>query len=151
MSSFTKEFADHVSVIVTNCLVFTPDDLSKGVPHAYYHTTNRIWDTGAEITVICPEIAEALGLKEIGTGQIGGIGGEDHEIWVAKVHLGLPSSETVENLKVYVDDIPDHDMIIGMDVMKEMDIAITNANGRTKFTYERPSTRNLDFSKNHNA
>jgi hypothetical protein len=42
-------------------------------------------------------------------------------------------------------------MIIGMDVMKEMDIAITNANGRTKFTYERPSTRNLDFSKNHNA
>ena len=69
MSSFTKEFADHVSVIVTNCLVFAPDDLSKGVPHAYYHTTNCIWDTGAEITVICPEIAEALGLKEISPWQ----------------------------------------------------------------------------------
>lgn len=37
MGSFTKEFADNMSAIVTNCLVFTPDDLSKGIP--IYQTT----------------------------------------------------------------------------------------------------------------
>lgn len=147
MGSFTKEFADNMSAIVTNCLVFTPDDLSKGVPRSYYYSTNCIWDTGAEITVICPEIARVLGLEEIGRAQIGGIGGTNHESWYAKVHLGLPSEETFEDLVVYVDDLPDHDMIIGMDVMKEMDIAITNTNGKMVFSYDRPSTRRIDFSK----
>lgn len=146
MSSYTKEFTGHVSAIVTNCIVFTPDDLSKGTPRAYYHSQNCAWDTGSEITVICTELAEALGLTEIGRGQVGGIGGEDHESWVAEVHLGLPSGETFENLKVFVDDLPDYDMIIGMDVMREMDVAITNAKGRTKFTYDRPSTRDIDFT-----
>ena len=55
---------------------------------------------------------------------------------MTEVHLGLPSGETFENLKVFVDNLPDYDMLIGMDVMREMDVAITNANGNTKFTYE---------------
>lgn len=146
MSKFVKEFSGHATAIVTNCMVFTPDDLSKGVPRAYYHSQNCAWDTGSEITVLCPELAEALGLKEIGRGQVGGVGG-DHESWVTEVHLGLPSGETFENLKVFVDNLPDYDMLIGMDVMREMDVAITNANGNTKFTYERPSKRDIDFTR----
>ena len=151
MSAFTKEFANRVSAIVTNCLVFTPDDLTKINPRAYYHSQNCAWDTGSEITIICTELAEGLGLKKIGEAQVGGIGGIDHESWLTEIHLGLPSGETFENLKVFVDDLPDYDMIIGMDVMCEMDIAITNSDGKTKFTYERPSTRNLDFTQKHNS
>lgn len=147
MSSYTKEFTGRVSAIVTNCIVFTPDDLSKTTPRAYYHSQNCAWDTGSEITVICPELAEALGLKEIGRAQVGGIGSEDHESWITEVHLGLPSGETFENLKVFVDELPDYDMIIGMDVMSEMDVAITHSNGHTKFSYERPSKRDIDFSR----
>lgn len=146
MGKYIKEFSGYVSAIVTNCMVFTPDDLSKGLPHAYYHSQNCVWDTGAETTVLCPELAEALGLKEIGRGQVGGAG-RDHEGWIAEVHLGLPSGETFENLQVLIDELPDYDMLIGMDVMREMDVAITNANGHTIFTYERPSKRTLDFTK----
>ena len=119
MGKYVKDFPGYVSVIVTNCMVFTPDDLSKGTPRAYYHSQNWVWDTGAETTVLCPELAEALGLKEIGRGQVGGIGG-DHEGWITEVHLGLPSGETFENLLVLVDDLPDYDMLIGMDVMREI-------------------------------
>ena len=146
MSKFVKKFPGYATAIVTDCMVFTPDDLSKGVPRSYYHSQNCAWDTGSEITVLCPELALALGLEEIGRGKVGGVGG-DHESWVTEVHLGLPSGETFENLKVFVDALPDYDMIIGMDVMREMDVAITNMNGQTIFTYERPSKRNLDFTK----
>lgn len=147
MGSFTKEFADNMSAIVTNCLVFTPDDLSEKVPQSFYHTHNCLWDTGSEITVISPKLAEILCLEKSGEAQVGGIGGFDYKSWTTKVHLGLPSGEIFEDLDVYVDDLPDHDMIIGMDVMKEMDIAITNANGKMVFSYDRPSTRRIDFSK----
>ncbi len=146
MGRYVKEFPGYVSAIVTNCMVFTPDDLSKGTPRAYYHSQNCVWDTGAETTVLCPELAEALGLKEMGRGQVGGIGG-DHEGWITEVHLGLPSGETFENLLVLVDELPDYDMLIGMDVMREMDVAITNAKGHTIFTFERPSKRSLDFTQ----
>ena len=146
MSKYTKIFPCHASAIVTDCIVMTPDDLSVQMPRAYYHSQNCAWDTGAEITIICTELAKALGVTEIGRGEVEGIGG-NHESWVAEVHLGLPSGETFENLKVFVDDIPDYDLLIGMDVMREMDVAITNTNGKTKFTYERPSCHDIDFAK----
>jgi len=147
MGKYVKEFPGHASAIVTNCIVFTPDDLSLRKPRAYYHSQNCAWDTGSEITVICPELAEALGLEELGKGKVDGVGGKEHESWVTEVHLGLPSAETFENLKVFVDELPDYDMLIGMDVMREMDVAITHGNGNTMFTYERPSKRKIDFTK----
>lgn len=146
MSKYVKMFPCLASAIVTDCIVMTPDNLSERMPKAYYHSQNCAWDTGSEVTVVCPELAKALGLTEIGRGEVEGIGG-NHESWVAEIHLGLPSGETFENLKVFVDDLPDYDLLIGMDVMREMDVAITNSNGMTKFTYERPSVRDIDFTK----
>ena len=38
-------------------------------------------------------------------------------------------------------------MLIGMDIINLGDFAITNKNGNTKFTFEIPSSRDIDFVK----
>ena len=146
MGKYVKKFDGIASAIITNCIVFTPDDLSKVAPRAYYHSENCAWDTGSEVTIVCPELAEALKLEEIGKGEVSGLG-VTRESSVVKLHLGLPSGETFEDVEAFVDELPDYDLLIGMDVMREMDVAITHSGGRTKFTYERPSKRDIDFTK----
>lgn len=142
MGAFVTTYPHAERVLKTACIVFPEDVQLTG---KRFYTDNAIWDTGAEITVISYKIAKELNLKPIGEGELGGIGG-DTVSKVYRIHLGLPSSELVHDLMVMSDDLGDHDVLIGMDIISMCDFAITHPEQSTKFTFARPSTRDLDFT-----
>ncbi len=147
MGKFVTTFDGLADAIVTECLIFPPANLDGGETiKEYYHTNIAAWDTGAGSVVISPKVAQALSLKSRGRAIITGAGG-DKEGYVCRIHLGLPSGELFENVEVVVDELPDYDILIGMPIISQMDFAITHPLGNTKFSYERPSKRDIDFTR----
>lgn len=147
MGKFVTTFEGLADAIVTECLIFPPANLDGGEKiNEYYHTNTAAWDTGAGSVVISPKVAQALSLQSRGRAIITGAGG-DKEGDVCRIHLGLPSGELFENVEVVVDDLPDYDILLGMPIISQMDFAITHPSGNTKFSYERPSKRDIDFTK----
>lgn len=149
MSQFTTTFPGGAEALITECIVIPAVDFSNGEKvSSYYPTNNAVWDTGADTTIIRKSIADALHLIPANKSAIAGIGGVVSSN-VYLIHLGLPSGEAVLELEAMElpDDQIDYDVIIGMDVIRECDFAITNKEGDTRFTYERPSKRDLDFTK----
>jgi len=143
MGKYTQVFSANSSAIQTSCIVFP---LDAQISRKRYYSENALWDTGAEISVISNKIVKELGLNPIGEGELGGIGG-DSVSSIYEIHLGLPSGELIQDLLVMSDDLQDHDILIGMDVISQCDLAITHPQDLMKFTYERPSRRDLDFTK----
>ena len=146
--TYTKDFKTLASVVVTECLVFPAVEIVAGkkIPHCLVR--EAIWDTGADTTIISSCIAKELGLKPISTTGIQGVNGLSMSN-LYRVHIGLPSGELVHDVEVMEmdDEACDYGVIIGMDLIHECDLAITHPNNQTKFTYERPSKRDLDFTK----
>ena len=52
----------------------------------------------------------------------------------------------VSEFKVASGDLKDTDVLIGMDVISMGDFAVTARNGCTKFSFQIPSTHDIDFS-----
>lgn len=146
MKPYSQTYNGLADSLVTDCYLFPAVDFSKGekIPARYY-SEKAAWDTGSETTVIRPSLAEALGLQPIGKALLSGAGG-DNEGNLYKVHLGLPNGDLVHDVMVIAADIPDYDILIGMDIISTCDFAITNKDGKTLFSIDRPSTRVIDFS-----
>ena len=140
---YAKQFSHLVDEIVTEAFLFPA--FAKGtLPPLKYFTQNAAWDTGSEQTIISPELAEALRLTSIGREPIGGIGGQQ-EAEVYQVALALPNGCLLNNLKVCCLPIEHYEILIGMDVIKRCDFAITNQDGRTTFSFQTPSSTTIDF------
>jgi len=57
----------------------------------------------------------------------------------------LPNKIEVTELDVISDELPDTDVLIGMDVINLCDFAITHHSGKTKFSFQIPSCSDFDF------
>jgi gag-polyprotein putative aspartyl protease len=106
-----------------------------------------LWDTGATQCCISDRLAIELGLEaedyvEVSTAT--GIA----EFPIYFIHLVLPNRLVFHNIEViefsYGDD-DDCDLIIGMDIMTQGDLSMTNQEGRTVFSFRIPSLHTLDF------
>ncbi len=68
------------------------------------------------------------------------------------MRFGLPNHFVFEELEVvefaYVDE-DDCDLIIGMDIMTQGDLAITNFEGKTVFSFRIPALHRVDFEAEH--
>ena len=65
---------------------------------------------------------------------------------VYTIDLRLPSGVMFRKLKVTSGDLKDTDVLIGMDVISMGDFAVTAKDGTTKFSFQIPSTHDIDFS-----
>ncbi|MGD1047612.1 MAG: SEC-C metal-binding domain-containing protein [Candidatus Krumholzibacteriaceae bacterium] len=103
-----------------------------------------IWDTGATATAITQKVVDSCGLKPTGMTRVSAAGGEyDTETYF--VDLELPNHVTIRNIRVTKADVRDADVLIGMDIISSGDLAITNHNGKTVFTFRLPSDGRIDF------
>jgi predicted aspartyl protease len=99
------------------------------------------------VSVVSPEIAEKLKLDIVDTIQIVGINGESlAEVAVLSIHF--PNGAVIEDVRVAICSMsPGNEMIIGMDVITQMDIAITNGGEQTQLSFAIPPFENrIDFS-----
>jgi len=128
--------------------ILTPVDLFSDVyDEITSYLTNALWDTGAMLSVISPEVAKKLKLDIVDTIQITGINGESLAE-VAVISIRFPNGAIIQDVRVAICNMsPENEMIIGMDVITQMDIAITNGGGQTQFSFAIPPFKNrIDFS-----
>gem|GEM_PF-2570090 len=112
------------------------------------YLTNALWDTGAMLSVISPEVVSKLNLDIVDTVEIAGINAESlAEVTI--ISIRFPNSAEIKDVRVAICNMPPgNEMIIGMDVITQMDIAITNGGGQTQFSFAIPPFENrIDFSK----
>ena len=122
MGVFTRQYEEKVDSIVTECYVYAPSDLSGGDEVKRVKIQRSLWDTGASVSLISARVAKVLGLESIGKSGVSGY------------NEGI--------------DVKDkYDVVIGMDVICNGDLAITNKDDKTTFSFRIPSEAEIDFSK----
>lgn len=148
MGAFTRHFQEKVDSIVTESYVYAPTNLTRGEQVKRVKIARSLWDTGASVSLISARVAKVLGLTSIGKS---GVSGYNEGIDVKDtflVHIGLPTGDIVTNIMAMEFESDEYDVVIGMDVICNGDLAITNKNGNTTFSFRIPSEETLDFSKN---
>jgi len=97
-----------------------------------------LWDTGAMLSAITPEIAQSLNLVPFNRVRVNGINNISMADMV-KVSIKLPNLVEVKNSNVTVCNlVKDVDLLIGMDIIQLGDFSISNGAGKTLFTFAMP-------------
>ncbi|GAB6393451.1 MAG: SEC-C domain-containing protein [Treponematales bacterium] len=106
-----------------------------------------LWDTGASLSLVWPEVAAQLDMKPVSKTKISTPTSKDADSNLYLVNLYLPNQVRV--LKVLVaEGIPGGtDMFIGMDIIGLGDFAVSNYNNTTVVSFRMPSMDTIDFCK----
>ena len=101
-----------------------------------------LWDTGAMLSTITPEIAKKLNLVSTNRIKVNGIG--NYSIAdVVMVSIRLPNLVELTNTRILVLNlVKDVDMLIGMDIIRLGDFSISNGADKTLFTFAMPPFEN---------
>ena len=129
--------------------ILTPVELFSDVYNEITsYLTNALWDTGAMISVISPEIVSKLNLDIVDTIQIAGINGES-VAEVAVISIRFPNGAVIQDIRVAICNMTfGNEMIIGMDILTQMDIAITNGGQQTQISFVIPPLDSrIDFAQ----
>lgn len=105
---------------------------------------NALWDTGADGSVISKVVVSSLGLMPDGKARVCHADGMS-VVDTYTVDLRLSSGVVFKNLIVTSGNLMDTDVLIGMDVISMGDFAITAPEGVTKFSFQVPSSHDIDF------
>ena len=146
MGTITRRFQEKIDSIVTESYVYAPTDLAQGGSVKRVKIQRSLWDTGASVTLISARVAKVLGLTSIGKS---GVSGYNQGIDVKDtflVHIGLPTGDIITNIMAMEFDTDEYDVVIGMDVICNGDLAITNKDDKTTFSFRIPSEQEIDFS-----
>ena len=146
MGAFTLKFQKKEDCIVTESYIYAPTDLSNGGQVRRVRIQRSLWDTGASVSLISSRVAKVLGLESIGKS---GVSGYNEGIDVKDtylIHIGLPTRDIVTDIMAMEFDSDEYDVVIGMDVICHGELAITNQNDKTTFSFRIPSETEIDFS-----
>jgi len=131
--AFSKEYPTIASELLTEVYLYNPVDMENRIK------TIALWDTGATISCIAPEVLEKLCLKPIDSVIIEGVNSLERCDQVL-VHVGLPNGLIVSNIKPSVCNFGPSNLefIIGMDIIKLGDFMIANSLEKTLFSFATP-------------
>ena len=147
MGAITRRFQEKVDCIVTECYVYAATNLTRGDSVKRVKIMRSLWDTGASVSLISARVAKVLGLTSIGKS---GVSGYNEGIDVKDtflIHRGLPTGDIVTNIMAMEFESDEYDVVIGMDVICNGDLAITNKDDKTTFSFRIPSEQEIAFSK----
>lgn len=144
---YTQKYPKPALCISTVCKISEPYDVSMDPgEHPPYLELNAIWDTGAMSSTISTQIVNELKLIPLGQTRVCHADGESLCNYYV-VNLLLPNKIEIKMLMVNDGKLTDTDMLIGMDVISLCDFAITDSGADTKFSFQIPSTIDIDFEK----
>lgn len=145
IKSFTSSYPGLSNVLANNVTVINCFDKSKKI------SVLAVWDTGATNSCINDNLATKLGLVPISRAPVSNTTG----INIANVYavdIVLPNNVTINNLRVTGTNMTSCEMLIGMDVIKTGDFAVSNYQGKTVFSFRIPSMATTDYVRNtHNV
>ena len=142
--AFTIRFPGPASRIITKLGVSEACE-PKDIFQQRIVETKSLWDTGATGSVISSKLAKALNLHPTGKAQINHAGGQATSLTYT-VNLHLPNKVGIHGVHVSeMAEQADFDAIIGMDVIRFGDFAITNVNRKTVVSFRMPSVATIDY------
>jgi hypothetical protein len=114
-------------------------------------SANALWDTGATMSAITPEIQNKLKVAPVDKKTIAGIH-SIKEVDVVLITIELPNRVIKQTIKAAVCDMASNsEMLIGMDIISLGDFALSNGNDQTLFSFAVPPFKDkIDFSKRQN-
>jgi len=148
--SFTATANGIAADLRTECgfyAAFDPATLQPGEAEPYLPFI-AVWDSGASGSVISQRIIDACSLKPVGMTQTHGVGGL-HTTEQFLVNIRLPNGVAFQNVTVIRGELQGFDALIGMNIITQGDLAITNHGGHTVFSFRVPSCECIDFVKEH--
>ena len=105
-----------------------------------------LWDTGATATGITPRIVKELALKPSGAVNVSGVHGTK-VVSTYYINLLLPNNVGIYGIPATeIENIGAADILIGMDIIRFGDFAISNFNNTTVFSFRTPSIETIDFA-----
>jgi len=125
--------------IRTDVEIFVSRDIAKlfNVPRNSFKT-QALWDTGATNTVISEKVATQLGLVPTGKTTCNAVN-QQYQADTYIVDIGLPNKLMINGVQVTAGkNLGNFDLLIGMDIITLGDMAITNSNGITWFSFRYP-------------
>lgn len=133
--------------ILTECGILAGFDHTKiSGAHPLPVSYKALWDTGANGTVVSEKIVKDLGLKPVGKTKCYHANGESI-VNEYIINLYLPNKVAIPLLRVTEGSLTaGFDVLIGMDVITQGDLMISNFNGKTKFSFRIPSVESLSFN-----
>lgn len=145
-SSFTLNSDGLLRALITPCWISQGFDPANPSDRPIVKEYNAIWDTGATGSVISERVINELGLKPIGIQQVHTASSEG-AIVVNEymINVMLPNNVGFAYIHVTEGKLNGFDMLIGMDIITRGDFAVTHRDGKTKFSFQMPSTHDIDF------
>jgi hypothetical protein len=105
-----------------------------------------LWDTGATNSVILENVVVKLGLKPTGMRNVNHANGVN----TYDINILLENDIVFQALEVSQGILTGMDVLIGMDIISTGDFAITTSQGKTKFSFQMPSTHDIDLTRANN-
>lgn len=134
-----------LNVLLTECHLCTGfDHRTPPAIMPIFLPYQGIWDTGATMSAISPEVIAQCDLKPIGMTKVHGVGGV-HQTEVYLVNIGLPLGVAFSNIQVTRANLAPGHVLIGMDIISRGDFSVTNRGGITIFSFRVPSLHATDF------
>jgi predicted aspartyl protease len=147
-NAFTATADGVLRVLQTPCKIceaISVMELKEGKPHPEFKEFVAIWDTGASASAISPRVVEALGLTPTGRG-ISDTAGGSVPVEKYSINIILPMNVGFSCLQVSCNNMK-VDVLIGMDIISMGDFCVTNKEGKTVFSFQTPSSHDIDFTK----
>ena len=142
ITSYTFPYTKIVNRIVINFKVGNPGEDITASPEY-----KALWDTGATITCISQELATKLALMKVDETLINGANNVPFKADVFCVKLLMGKFEIpIHRVAALPMDNTGHDLIIGMDIITQGDLSITNYEGKTVITFRTPSLEKIDYT-----
>lgn len=144
--AFTIKYNGRTNRIVTEVTIFPAFDLTAPDAEAPAgHTTSGLWDTGATMSLITPQVVNRLKLSPVGTATLSHVAGSGI-CNTYMINLRLPNGVLVGGV-VAAEGVlgNDAEAIIGMDVINQSDFAITNVDGQSRMSFRHPSLAIIDY------
>lgn len=147
MKTYTKHYDTIVDEIITDCTIYpgVPFEKTTHLPQGV-KTSKAMWDTGATMSSISRRMIDALGLKPCSRVGVEGFT-EMGETDTYAVHMLLPTGNLVAEVEVMETPNPDseYDVVIGMDIISLGDMAFTNKDEKSVFSFRIPAEEHIEF------
>jgi predicted aspartyl protease len=138
-SAVTLRGTGRLNVLITEVDVGFSETRAKVFGQSFSTTRIRaLWDTGASTSSISGAFADRINLPALDFTQIHGAGGI-HDSRVFRVDLLIPGTQVrINDVQATEFVAHDFDMLIGMDIITLGDFSVTNAGGKTVFSFRLP-------------
>ena len=140
--AYTEKYDTVVKQLITTCLVGEP--VAKIEPDMEYKTFRALWDTGANCSAISTRVVMLLGLVPVSKESMTHAGGQSI-VDIYSVGIVLPNNVLVPLVDVFESDFSSFDVLIGMDIISQCDLSVSNLGGKTTFSIRVPPYKETDY------